>query len=117
MISVMAHPLPLREETDTAFRDAVGEAILNNLERIAPGLEIRVAAVTLATSMDEGAAPAPTNILQQWLRANAAASAGGVGGLFFCGPEAEIGVGLSCAPGRGAARAAVTYYRKYGRGS
>ncbi|MEM9494825.1 MAG: NAD(P)-binding protein [Pseudomonadota bacterium] len=140
VLSAIAHPLPFDPAPSQETMDAVEKAVFDNLELIAPGLakhidvaEIRFAAgaggvfgapspavkdekdakSVLLTAAPRG--PAPANVFDQWARANAAATASDVDGLFFCGPEAEIGVGLSCTAGRAAAAAALRYGRKKGR--
>jgi phytoene dehydrogenase-like protein len=52
--------------------------------------------------------------LRQLALAGAACSAGNIGGLYFCGPEAQLGYGLNGAAGRAAARAALHKAKKAG---
>ncbi len=120
VMSVIAHPLPFDENPDAAQREAMRSAILDSIEMFAAGFSGRIEAEDLRLAADEasaaraspGAYAAKPDILQQWALAAAVTGAGGVSGLYFCGPEAQIGAGLSCAAGRAAAKAALRAYRK-----
>jgi len=122
IVSAFAHPLPFNADPDDAFRKATEDAVVMNLEYIAPGIRGRIEAsdlrlctdLSIETGVHKSAYAAPPNVLRQWARANSLASASSIGGLFFCGPEAQIATGLSCAAGRRAARAAIDYARKGG---
>ena len=113
VLSIMAHPLPADETVDDARREEITKAILRNLEKFAPSIEQRIAAVDLrlpsdfADAADSKTMAAKPGVLRQWTLAGAATTAANISGLYFCGPEAQIGAGLSCAAGRVAARAAI----------
>ncbi|PQA87263.1 phytoene desaturase family protein [Hyphococcus luteus] len=120
LISVMAHPLPFDAEPDAARREAIRTAILDSIEMFAAGFSGRIEADDLRLAADEAAAAkanpaayaAKPDVLRQWALSSAVTGSGGIGGFYFCGPEAQIGAGLSCASGRAAARAALRAYRK-----
>jgi len=117
IMSIMAHPLPFDQEPDQSRRSAIKSAILASLEKFAPDIASRIEAFDLMLAPDlasiTGAHPAAyaakPGVMQQWALAGMAVTAGRIGGLYFCGPEAQIGHGLSCAAGRVAARAALRH--------
>ena len=121
-MSVMAHPLPFDGVPDEARREEIKKAVLASIEVFAGGLADRIEVTDLRLPSDDAAklgADASTyaakpDILRQWALAAATAASGRIGGFYFCGPEAQIGAGISCAAGRGAARAALRAYRKGG---
>ena len=125
LLSAIAHPLPFDESADDKRRDALQKSIVANLETFAPGLEDRITGADLRLPCDiaqtTGAAPsvyaAKPAVMQQWALAGAAVAAGRISGLYFCGPEAQIGTGLSCAAGRVAARTALRDMKKGVTGS
>ena len=86
----------------------------------AAGFSGRIEAEDLRLACDEadsvraskGAYAAKPDILQQWALASAVTGSGGISGFYFCGPEAQIGSGLSCAAGRAAAKAALRAFKK-----
>ena len=53
-------------------------------------------------------------VMQQWALAGLAVAAGRIQGFYFCGPEAQIGPGLSCAAGRIAAKTALKNAKREG---
>lgn len=120
LMSVMAHPLPFEENPDNARREEIKTAALSSLEMFANGLSKRVELADLRLPCDEaaalGAAASPfaakPDMMRQWALSAATAASGKIGGLYFCGPEAQIGAGLSCSAARSAARAALRAYRK-----
>ncbi len=120
VVSVMAHPLPFDAEPDAERREAIRSAILDNIEMFAAGFSGRIEADDLRLAADEAAAAkaspaayaARPDILRQWALSSAVTGSGDITGFYFCGPEAQIGAGLSCAAGRAAARAALHAYRK-----
>jgi phytoene dehydrogenase-like protein len=120
VVSAIAHPVPWREGADESFREAIAASARNTFERIAPGSASRIIAtdVRLASDIaDEAGAPsmmlaAAPAVVAAWARARRLTQGSGVDGYFFCGPEAQIGPGLSGAPGRRAAEAAVRYFRR-----
>lgn len=115
LLSAVAHPLPFDETPDEARRKAIGEAIISNIEKMAPGIKERLEAPDLRIACDHAAATgasaatfaAKPGIMQQWALAGVAAAASDICGFYFCGPEAQIGAGLSCSAGRTAAKAAL----------
>ena len=120
VMSVMAHPLPFDEKPDAARREEVRTAILDSIEMFAAGFSGRVEAADPRLPSDEASATgasaaayaARPDLLRQLAIANAVAGAGRINGLCFCGPEAQIGAGLSCASGRAAAKAALRAFRR-----
>lgn len=120
VMSVMAHPLPFDAAPESSRREAIRSAILDSIEMFAAGFSGRIEADDLRLACDEalaarasiGAFAARPNILQQWAISAALTGAGEINGLFFCGPEAQIGAGLSCASGRAAAKAALRAYKR-----
>lgn len=120
VMSVMAHPLPFDAKPDAARREAVRTAILDSIEMFAAGFSGRVEAEDLRLPSDEAAMTgasaaayaARPDLVRQWAMASAVAGAGRIGGLYFCGPEAQIGAGISCASGRAAAKAALRAFKR-----
>ncbi len=120
LVSLVAHPVALHDAPTTEFRSAVERAVRETFERIAPGAGRRIIATDLRLPADLARpAGAPVSafagaasILPAWSRSRTLAGASGVGGYFFCGPEAQVGAGLSGAAGRRAAEAAIRYHRK-----
>ncbi len=115
LLSLMAHPLPFDLAADAPRREAIIAAILESVEKFAPEIEARIEFSDLRLPIDlaesTGAHPAAfssrSGILQQWALSDATARAGQIDGLYFCGPEAQIGAGISCAAGRLAAKLAI----------
>lgn len=120
VVSVMAHPLPFAAAPDDAHRAAARTAILDSIEMFAAGFSGRIEADDLRLAADEaaaakaspGACAARPDILRQWALSSATTGSGGIEGFYFCGPEAQIGAGLSCASGRAAARAALRAFKR-----
>ncbi len=120
LMSVMVHPLPLDAAPDDARREDIKKTALANIEKFAGGLSERIEVVDLRLPCDEAAALGATvssfaakpDMIRQWAIAAATAASGRIGGFYFCGPEAQIGAGVSCASARNAARAALRAYRK-----
>ncbi len=114
-LSVLAHPTPALAASDEKGREKLRDAIVAGVERFAPNIAERIDAERLATAADmasasgapAGAFAAREGVYRQLARAAATTSAGSVGGLFFCGPEAQIGYGINGAAGRNAAQAAL----------
>lgn len=115
LLSVLAHPLPFDVSADDKRRDAVKKAILASLETLLPDAKKRLDVLDLSLPCDlaktTGARAevyaAKPSVMRQWSFAGACASAGGIRGLYFCGPEARIGAGLSFTAGRVAAKKAL----------
>ena len=120
LLSVFAHPLPFNAAVDDDRREAIRNAILVSLETILPDAQKRLGAVDLSLPSDlaaaTGARPdayaAEAGVMRQWALAGACASAGGIRGLYCCGPEARIGTGLSFAAGRAAAKTALRDFKR-----
>ena len=120
VMSVMAHPLPFDQNPDAARRAEIETAILASIEMFAAGFADRIDAADLRLSSDEAAATgtgaesyaAKPDIIRQWALAGAVTTSGNIGGFYFCGPEAQIGAGISCAAGRAAAKAALRAYKR-----
>lgn len=117
---VAAHPLAVKAAPDEEFRKSVAAAAAATFERIAPGSGKRVVATDVRLASDDAKATgspaaayaAAPNVVAGWARARALETASGVAGFFFCGPEAQIGRGLSGAAGRRAAAAAVRFFKR-----
>lgn len=126
ILSLIAHPLPFDEKPDEKRRDAIRKAIMANVGKFAPGIEKRLIAADLSLPCDlaqrAGAAKpvvyaAKPSIMRQWAIAGVTARTNNVAGLYFCGPEAQIGSGLSCAAARVAAKSAIRDMKKGMTGS
>lgn len=103
-LSVLAHPAPLIDMGDNGRCAALRDAMIGKVEKIVPDL-----AGSIETSGDVSAMhrPAREGVYRQMARAAAVFSAGMIGGLYFCGPEAQIGFGVNGAAGRNAAQTAI----------
>ncbi len=120
VMSIIAHPLPFDEAPSDERREEIRSAILDSIEMFAAGFSGRIEAEDLRLACDEadavraskGAYASKPDVMQQWALASAVTGSGGIGGLYFCGPEAQIGSGLSCAAGRAAAKAALRAFKK-----
>ena len=123
LLSAIAHPLPFDESPAGARREEIEKKILANIEKFAPEIEGRVKAreLRLPSDIAKSTAAAPSvyaarpSVIQQIAMARVAGSAGYIGGLYFCGPEARTGAGLSCAAGREAAKSALRDAKRGGR--
>ncbi len=121
VVSAILHPVAYRDKPDDEFRDRIEAAARATFERMAPGSEERIVAVDIRLAGDarDGDAvrnlAAPANALDQWARARTLSLSSGIGGYFFCGPEAQIGTGFNGAAGRRAALAAIRYVKKRAR--
>ncbi len=123
LLSAIAHPLPFDENPGADRRAEIEKNILANIEKFAPDIEDRIKARALRLASDIAKSTgtpaqdytAPPSIIEQVALARVAGSAGYVGGLYFCGREARIGAGLSCAAGRMAAKAALFEAKRGGR--
>jgi len=117
-LSVMAHPLPADEDPSAKRRAKIEKAILGNIERFAPDIGAQVEASDLrlisdfARRPDSSALAAKPGVMRQWAQAAAINAAGRIMGLYVCGAETQIGVGLSGAAGRAAAKAAIRAARR-----
>ena len=122
ILSAVAHPMPFSVVSNQRQRNEISNTMLATLDRIAPGvseqadivdlqLPADIAAMTGGNATAYAAKPA---IMQQWAFAGVSASASDIGGFYFCGPEAQIGAGISCAAGRQAAKSAVREFKKRG---
>ena len=122
LISIVAHPFPFDEAPDARQRNDITRAILEMLEKIAPGVGEQVDIIDLqlpsdlakTTGANAAAFAAKPAVMQQWALAGITVSASDIGGVYFCGPEAQIGAGLSCAAGKNAAKAALQEFKKGG---
>ncbi|MCK5745023.1 MAG: hypothetical protein KAH44_02370, partial [Oricola sp.] len=92
----------------------------DSIEIFAAGFAGRIEVDDLRLASDEAAAAraragayaAKPDVMQQWALAAAVTKGARISGFYFCGPEAQIGAGLSCASGRAAAKAALRAYKK-----
>lgn len=107
VVSAILHPVPYRPDADEAFLKAIGDVARLTFERAAPGSAEHILATDVAAPE-----PAAEPVLAAWARARALSGASGVGGYFFCGPEAQIGRGFIGAAGRRAGQAAVRYAKR-----
>ena len=113
-ISVLAHPTPNLSKLSKENRKELRDTVIAALEKMVPGVGKRVDETDIVTAADlaVGAAPkaafaAAESIQRQIARAAFTTSAGSISGLYFCGPEAQIGYGVNGAAGRNAAQAAL----------
>lgn len=120
LLSIIAHPLPIEVDAGPERREAIASAIQANVERFAPDIVDRIEASDLSLPADlaansgyhvEAFAGRP-GVMQQWALAGQVTTASGIEGLYFCGPEAQIGYGVNCAAGRIAAKAAIRLSRR-----
>lgn len=120
VVSTIAHPVPFNEAPDEALADAVGAAARETFEKMAPGAGARLVATDVRLAADEAASAgfpaesraAQAGVLSAWARAQRLETASGIAGYFFCGPEAQVGPGLSGAAARRAARRATRYLKE-----
>lgn len=108
VVSSVVHPTPWREEPTRKLLDSIEEAARASLERLAPGVTERILSVDVQLIK----APASPPVMAAWARGRRLASASGVKGLYFCGPEIQIGSGHDGAPARRAAESAVRYLKR-----
>ncbi len=114
-LSILAHPTPNLSSFSAEQRKALRHAIIAGVERFAPIIGAHIDVERLVTAADMAAtngAPASAftareGIYRQLARAACVTSAGSIGGLYFCGLEAQIGYGINGAAGRNAAQAAL----------
>jgi len=129
LLSAVAHPLPFDENPDDDRRLEIEQSILSVIDRFVPDIEGRIEAIALhlpsndtdnhengddnsiSRSVQSSIFAAPPTIAEQIALSRIATSAGDIAGLYFCGPEARIGAGLSCAAGRAAAKRALSEMR------
>ena len=115
LASMIAHPLPHIAAPTKSQRKKIRDVVISALEDIAPDIGLYVDNERLVLSCDlaknSGASPhvfaAKPGVVRQLALAAAAASADHIAGLYFCGPEAQIGYGVNGAAGRIAAQAAL----------
>lgn len=121
-LSVFAHPLPLNIASDEKNRDLIKERLIACIENFAPGLgsQIDTDALVLAQDMAMNAACPLENfasrpgLFSQLATSAGLVAAGGIGGLYYCGPKAQIGFGINGAAGRNAALAALGKIKRIG---
>ena len=109
-LSLLAHPAPQIRADDDARRDVLRNAILSAAETFAPDIRSLIESdrlLTIASSPASGAFAGREGVYRQLSQAANVVSAGMIGGLYFCGPEAQIGYGVNGAAGRNAALAAL----------
>lgn len=106
-MSMLLHPVGLHAADDGVSLKALEAAAAAALERLAPGASADIAAIDFEAVV---AAAAPIAIAVEKRRIFAEMS--GVDGLFFCGPEAQLGARLSLAAGRRAAERALAYAKE-----
>ena len=109
-LSLLAHPAPQIRADDDKQREALRSSILSAAEKFAPDIRSLIERERLLTIADVPAVGGFTGregVYRQLSRAASVASAGMIGGLYFCGPEAQIGFGVNGAAGRNAAHAAL----------
>ena len=113
-LSVGAYPLPFLDAPDVEARKNIETAILAQLAKLIPGISDQLAKSVLRLGVDISSAadmPAPafgaaSSIPEQAARAHSALLADGIAGLYYCGPDAEIGGALSGRAARITARRA-----------
>jgi phytoene dehydrogenase-like protein len=117
VVSTIVHPVPFHQSPDPALRSQISRAAKRTFEMIAPSAVGRLIETDVRLPADEAirsgapvdAFAATPAILEAWARARTLESASGIGGYFFCGPEAQIGPVAGGAAGRRAAQAAIRY--------
>ncbi|MEM8987673.1 MAG: NAD(P)/FAD-dependent oxidoreductase [Pseudomonadota bacterium] len=118
VLSAWIHPAPARLHNDADTAALKGELLdkaIATLEAYAPGFRKSVLEAEIRLPEDYAAAygmnasiwAARAPLLDQWLRTGVLQRGDRVDGLFFCGPEAVIGGGVSGGAGRRAAGLAV----------
>ncbi|MEM8935270.1 MAG: FAD-dependent oxidoreductase [Pseudomonadota bacterium] len=120
LMSVMAHPLPLIGSGDESRRLEMAQAILSAVKKRLPEFSFSDDGGDLVLSSDLAAAigehadvfASRPSVLSQHARAGALSAGAGVAGLYFCGPEAQIGAGISCLAARTAAKSALRDLRR-----
>ena len=121
-LSVLAHPAPNLSKLSKKHRGAFCATVLAAIETMTPGVKELVGSNHIVTAADLAAingAPisafaAAEGVYRQIARAAFTTSAGSIGGLYFCGPEAQIGYGVNGAAGRNAAQAALSRVARAG---
>ena len=120
------HPLPYVPGADDALRLEVERAALATFENIAPGAGERLEAIDVRLVGDRaaqaGLAPETLGgfapVLQEAQRAHILRDASRLNGLYYCGPDVQIGQGAnggsSGSAGRTAGRLATKYSRQKG---
>lgn len=119
-ISIIAHPAPLWAKADVEERDALERAIIDCLGKVIPDAANLIRQTALRTAGDfadasgrpVSAQAAPPVFARQWARIGVLTGANRIGGLYFCGPEAQLAAGISGAAGRAAARRAIAAANK-----
>jgi phytoene dehydrogenase-like protein len=106
-MSMSLHPVGLHVADDPESMKALQAAATAVLERLAPGAAIDLAAIDF-----DAVVPATAPIAAAVEQRRIFAEMSGVDGLFFCGPEAQIGARLSLTPGRRAAERALAYVKE-----
>lgn len=106
-VSMLLHPVGVSAADDAASLKALEVAAMTSVERLAPGAAVDIDAVAF-----EPVVPACQPIAVAVERRRIFAEMSGVDGLFFCGPEAQIGARVSLAAGRRAAERALAYARE-----
>ncbi|MDZ7629736.1 MAG: hypothetical protein U5J99_15140 [Parvularculaceae bacterium] len=105
-VTMLLHPVALYTEEDETPRAALEEAAAVTLDRLLPGAGLGFVAIDFEPVMP---AVAPIAVAEEQRRIFAEAT--GIDGLFFCGPEAQLGSRLSLASGRRAAERALDFAR------
>ena len=121
-MSVLVHPVPVLDEYSDELRADLRKAVIGGLEKISASLSQRIREERFVLPGDRiastgGALPlyaARPGVLAQLSMAATTSSAAQIGGLYFCGREAQIGYGLCGAAGRNAARVALKKARRTG---
>ena len=116
------HPIPYRAGTEKNLRERVQIAALNTIEKIAPGAGERMEGmdVTLISDLKKKSPLAGEEfggagaVSDEARRAQLLGNAAGIRGIFFCGPQAQVGHGVNGAAGRRAGLAAIKFCRKKG---
>lgn len=120
LVSALIHPSPI--DLDENAKAALMDSLFVELNRLIPNFRAELfdaeilspSEVADAAGSDVALFAAARPVLPQLARANMLAEADGIGGLFYCGPDVQIGPGLSCSAGRHAAQAAIKYARRIG---
>lgn len=121
--AAFVHPLPYRDKTDEELTKEVREAALSTLDNIAPGAAARLEGLDVQLCADRAAhlglppvaCAGVGPVLADLQRARLARTAANIRGLFFCGPDAQVGTAVSGAAGRAVVKDAISFSRTKSR--
>lgn len=114
------HPVPHRIKPSDGYRDAIAARVPDWIAAAAPTMRDHIVGMEIVLPQDMAAMTgvgadhfaAEPAVIDQIALARVSAGADAIDGLFFCGPEAQVGRGFCGAAGRIAAGRAARYFRK-----